>query len=71
MADRHKYTSSALSIREEALRFACDLMREGDLQIFCIENDREERIDLDEATPWCEAAKLRRAERGGVRLRKR
>ena len=70
-SEGQNYTSSALSTRDDALRFACDLMRGGHLQILCIENDREERIDLDEVTLWCEAAKLGRTrKKPGVRLRK-
>ena len=41
--DGQKYTSSVLDTREQALSFASDLLREGDLQILKIENRQGRR----------------------------
>lgn len=59
-----KYTSSALNTREEALSFACDLQRDGSLQIVKIENADGGIIELDEVALWCEIAKRERTTRG-------
>ena len=63
MKDREgqKYTSSPLATRDAALGFACDVLREGDLEIISIEDDRGETVDLGEVTLLTGAAKLRRA----------
>ena len=70
-SDGHKYTSSGLRTREEALHFACDLLREGDLKILKIEDTQRETIELEEVWLWAEAARSRRTATGRMALRKR
>ena len=64
--DGQEYSSSSLATRENALSFACDLVRDGDLRVLEIVDERGETIDLDEVTFVAEAAKLARAGRSRV-----
>ena len=60
-----KYISSPQSTREDAIDFACDLLRDGTLQILKIENSNGETINLNEVALWSEGAKRGRTKRAG------
>ena len=64
--DGHEYTSSSLASRQNALSFACDLLRAGELHIVEITGDAGEEIGLDEVAFFAEASKLARATRARV-----